>query len=962
MNHLLSISSIIFEKAITNQVYQGVAKIRKNPAYIMMLAVVFVIGIGTGDAFCGTTERVSIPYDGVEADGPCYESSVSEDGRYVAFDSQATNLVESDTNYARDIFVRDMVNDVTELVSVRTDGSQALYQPSMHLSISADGRYVAFISKATFDDDPPDTNGSYDVFVHDRENHTTERINLTSDEEEGPLRTDSYNPSLSADGRYVAFGSRERLVPEDQDYMQDIYVRDTVDGFTYLVSINSDGIKANNASYELSISTDGRYVAFASYATNLDLVTNENDVDKDIFVHDRVEGTTERVSIDSDHNESHGDSDKPVISNDGRYVAFRSSAADLVLGDTNNCSDIFIHDRQTHKTERMSISSDGEQGNGYSDDASISGDGRYVAFSSAASNLIPIDDYDKPDVFVHDRQTGITEIATVASDGTQSNWGGDYPSISNDGFHVSFRSAAWNLTGEFGSLGDIYIHERTPAADTTPPRIEMNTPSDGDHNVPIDTEIIVTVSDDGSGVNDESIVVEVAVEEEPGVWTPKVITPPVPVGTPASYTLTVDPNLDDSDYDKNITVTVSAYDMATNYSESEFSFLCPSDPNDNTEPSGDDTDGDGISNNVEEDIFGTDPEVPTLFLRPKDGDEDSSVYWEEFIELFPWNASYRDPAKEGFAYIPSFAKTDSESGKLVPFIEVSVIGDPRGGYLNPYGPMQDYNYDPANDPEYQTTYGGVGDPPCDILEIYYRPWEDYVMGDNNKNFGHTWFYYENDKGTWSWDTKGYTPNVSGSSPLFPDEVAHFNKYGYFTAFIYSRALTRYIEEGVYNQIAVTEPLQAPQLEDPEGDDGSRMPGQFYGFSPTYSSALNLNDLNPQTGDPDLTVEFNDIAFNADAEITGVPTANDPEPARYTREDVLRRTIIHELGHAILAGASPPEGSEEIYDPYQHCTYSDCIMSEKTSDWELHPFGSTSGCEHSPGGIYDIRGKIHNGPH
>ena len=208
-------------------------------------------------------------------------------------------------------------------------------------------------------------------------------------------------------------------------------------GDTMRVSLASDGTQGNGGSGYPSISTDGRYVAFYSGASNL--VSGDTNNKGDVFVHDQQSGQTERVSVASDGTQGIGDSLDPSISADGRYVAFSSWANNLVSGDTNIKPDVFVYDRQSEQTTRVSVTSDGTQGNGYSERPSISADGRYVAFDSIASNLVS-GDTGHEDVFVHDLQSGQTERVSVASDGTQGNDDSWYPSISADGRYVAFYS------------------------------------------------------------------------------------------------------------------------------------------------------------------------------------------------------------------------------------------------------------------------------------------------------------------------------------------------------------------------------------------------------------------------------------------------------------------------------------------------------------------------------------------
>ncbi len=347
------------------------------------------------DRVTGTTERVSVDAAGGQGDGASYDPSISADGRYVAFWSLASNLVAEDTNGTWDVFVHDRVTETTQRISVDAAGAQGNGR-SWDPSISADGRYVAYSSEAT-NLVSGGSNGARDTLVYDRVTATTERVSLDSAGAQVIGNTDA--PSISADGRYVAFHTENALVAEDGNGKHDVYVRDRVEETTELVSVDLAGNAGDSHSFQPSISADGTYVAFYSLAGNL--VSDDNNGFYDIFVRDRVARTTERVSVDSAGAEGDGDSSVPSISADGRYVAFYSVASKLVAGDTNGVQDEFVHDRATGRTARVSVDSAGAEANGASFHPAISADGRYVAFASAASNLVLGDTNGVDDVFVN---------------------------------------------------------------------------------------------------------------------------------------------------------------------------------------------------------------------------------------------------------------------------------------------------------------------------------------------------------------------------------------------------------------------------------------------------------------------------------------------------------------------------------------------------------------------------------
>jgi Tol biopolymer transport system component len=414
-------------------------------------------------------ERVSVASDGTQVDYPTWHCFISGDGRYVAFSTRASNLVPGDSNGMEDVFVRDRQAGTTERVSVATGGYQGNGESSVR-AISADGRYVVFQSDAT-NLVPGDTNGKTDVFVRDRQTGTTERVSVATGGAQG--NSWSYPRGISADGRYVVFGSSaSNLVTGDTNGQGDAFVRDRQTGTTERVSVSTAGAQGNGDSSDCCMSADGRYVAFQSSATNL--VSGDTNGKGDMFVHDRQTGATERVSVRSNGTQANDSSYSPSISADGRYVAFSSDASNLVPGDTGYHRDAFVHDRKTGTTFRVSVSSTGVQGNHASGTRSISADGRYVAFVSYATNLVPGDTNGLEDVFVRDLQAGTTQRVNVSSTGSQTNGTELFgASVSADGRYVAFDSDATGLVpGDTNGMSDVFVAE----VELTPIRYEQTNP------------------------------------------------------------------------------------------------------------------------------------------------------------------------------------------------------------------------------------------------------------------------------------------------------------------------------------------------------------------------------------------------------------------------------------------------------------------------------------------------------
>jgi Tol biopolymer transport system component len=350
------------------------------------------------DNLTGANDRVSVPCPqvqcGTDTNGTSGRAEISADGRYVAFTSSAENLIADDHNRVRDVFVRDMVAQVTTRVDVPSAGDADLgeaNQPRSEepgrpqesgdrgsdlFSISADGRYVVFKS-ASSNLVRGDTNGVSDVFIRDRVARTTTRVNVSSAGEEANHQTKSVLGlglhTVSDDGRYVFFNSNATnlVSPPTADYLENVYRRDLRTGTTTLVTVSSDGKRANRG-----VDQDATRAAFTYLAPVL--ILGGTDVG--------LTGLSYSATPD------------------GRYVVYNSDATNLVPGDSNAATDIFLSDLGTRTTTRVSVSSKGEQVESGKNcgTPSLSDDARFVVFDCSAENLVEDDDNAQNDVFVRE--------------------------------------------------------------------------------------------------------------------------------------------------------------------------------------------------------------------------------------------------------------------------------------------------------------------------------------------------------------------------------------------------------------------------------------------------------------------------------------------------------------------------------------------------------------------------------
>lgn len=400
-------------------------------------------------------EMVSVASNGVQGTGRSWGGVLNSNGRYVAFESYSSSLTDGDNNASCDVFVHDRVTDKTTVVSVASDGSPG-NDHSHDPSLSDDGRYLTFGSFAS-NFFAEDANGAMDIFLHDRNTLQTSIVSVSNGGFLGNGR--SSNPIISANGRYIAFSSEaSNLVENDTNNAEDVFLYDHLTGEISRISVSSDGEEGNDSSILQSLSKEGRFIGFSSVASNL--VDGDLNGCSDAFIHDRQTGETSLISVASDGTQGNNDSFPESLSADGRYVSFASYASNLVSEDINNSLDVFIHDRVTRETEKVSVSSGATQGNEESWDSDISADGRFVAFVSRADNLVIADDNNKYDIFVHDRTLSETFRVSVSRDNLEGDDDSMFPSFSSDGRFIVFSSLAGNLVDEDSDLNyDVFVRK-----------------------------------------------------------------------------------------------------------------------------------------------------------------------------------------------------------------------------------------------------------------------------------------------------------------------------------------------------------------------------------------------------------------------------------------------------------------------------------------------------------------------
>ena len=365
-------------------------------------------GNGVLDVFlCDTKtleiERISVDEAGGDANGSSSFPAISASGRYVVWDSSATDLGPLDENSEDDVYLRDRKTGVTTRVSVTSAGAESDGQ-SEDAVISANGRKIAFDSDST-DLVEGDLNGASDIFVHDRKSGETVRVSVTSEGAE--TNGSSASPAISANGRFVAFrSSGADLVEDDGNGSDDVFLHDLKTGTTICASVNEAGVPQGECAGEVALSGNGRFVMFNSESPNLVPDDTNGDDVMDSFVFDRVKGTIERVTLGPGDVQAEDSTSGGIfnyttaLSANGRFAVFPSAAENLVEGGTDGPQHVYVRDRKKHMSLLMSLGPAGGQGDDDSPQAAVSSNGKTVVFASDAGNLVDGDVLGNRDIFV----------------------------------------------------------------------------------------------------------------------------------------------------------------------------------------------------------------------------------------------------------------------------------------------------------------------------------------------------------------------------------------------------------------------------------------------------------------------------------------------------------------------------------------------------------------------------------
>ena len=402
-------------------------------------------GSGGGGSNFRTNEQaniLSVDSDSNLGNGHSRFAVQSDNGRFVAFSSAATNLVVGDTNGEYDVFVRDRANDTTTRVSVSSAAAEAVGGDSENPSINDDGNLIVFESEAT-NLVAGDTNSDKDIFMHNTDTGTSIRISTTTTGLE--TTDDSRNAKISGDGEWIVFETDASLQPSDTNNVSDIYLYEIDTGTISRISENTNGTQSNGVSRNPSLSVDGRYIVFESAATTL--ISGDTNGVYDIFLYDRTLDTLERVNLTIGNTQSTGASYKPSVSDDGNRVLFESDATDLIgaFNDTNSSRDIFVRLRNIPSTARVSVNSAGVQSNGDSTNASISRDGANALFQSLATTLVDDDTNGVSDVFLRGIDAASTQRLSLNRSSLEGNGASYNVNLCATTRYATFHTEATNM-------------------------------------------------------------------------------------------------------------------------------------------------------------------------------------------------------------------------------------------------------------------------------------------------------------------------------------------------------------------------------------------------------------------------------------------------------------------------------------------------------------------------------------
>ena len=389
---------------------------------------------------------------------------MSRDGRYVAFSSDKPDLVVGDTNSTYDVFVADTQLGTITRVSTDSSGAEGNGR-SLKPNISHDGRFVAFQSDAS--NFAGAINNTNQIYLKDLNTGTTTLVSPSASVSTIGANSSSFDPSISNDGRFVTFSSRATdLIAGDSNNLQDVFLHDTQTSITTLISTHLDGTQLGSASYLADISGDGNYAVFETDSQIV--VADTNVLQRDVYRKDLLTGDMVLVSVNSDGVQSDVASvGRGSISDNGQWVAFESYGSTLVPGD-NNTYDVFVKDLDTGELVRASINFDGSDSDGQSQNPRLSGNGRFVAFDSYATELIELGSNDRPDAYVHDLTTGETILVSATALGAPANAISVKPTVISDGT-VAFFSAANNLsTDDADFQWDIFSASLLPVSSNDP--------------------------------------------------------------------------------------------------------------------------------------------------------------------------------------------------------------------------------------------------------------------------------------------------------------------------------------------------------------------------------------------------------------------------------------------------------------------------------------------------------------